>query len=291
MPPIFDITTLSAASRTESYTYATAVAISRDGTELRAPRREHPRLSLSLSVVVSALAHPALTALRNGNSVLMPLWFAPMRRTGDVYVSTDLPAAESEYVVRRHRDGSYSAVRTVGIRDYGQTPADDSLAAWPAYEMRQSASSSAASSTTTSVHTIPLSLETVAPFERYSPPARTILPPDAPRSFAHNFSTALGREWANDELVFDAGGIATREVRYQKRLLTLSMLLADEEIQVFRQFIHDIQGAARPFELIPPGEVKPRLFRLASDVVHIQHRCAGVATTSLTLVELPGEVQ
>lgn len=288
MLPIFDITTLSEAARTESYTYATAVAISRDGTELRAPRREHPRLSLSLSVVVSALAHPALTALRNGNSVLMPLWFAPMRRTGDVYVSTDLPAAESEYVVRRHLDGSYSAVRT---ELYGQTPADDSLAAWPAYEMRQSASSSTASSTTTSVHTIPLSLETTAPFERYSPPARTILPPDAPAAFAHNFSTALGREWANDELVFDAGGIATREVRYQKRLLTLSMLLADEEIQAFREFVHEIQGAARPFALIPPGEVKPRLFRLASDVVHIQHRCAGVATTSLTLVELPVEVQ
>ncbi len=273
-----------ASPRVETLAFRTTMTVSRNGKETRVATRAHPRVSLQSSYFVTGTHVPSAVAhLRAGGSVLVPLHHAALARAGDTFTQ------------RGTADASYFPT-CIAVSNHGEHTARTATAptlvapahsqAWPALEMQLS-SDYAAESRLHSLHSVALSLEAVEPVTAYSPSLRSGSPALAPKFLVHNFVYALSSMTATDSDVFDAGFVIERRVRFQKCGLKLNIALrGKEQIDAFRLWVCQLQGACGEFLWTPPGRVQARRWRLGSDSVAIQHRTADYATVQLTVISL-----
>lgn len=161
------------------------------------------------------------------------------------------------------------------------------IAGRPEILMQLSSSSSVLETITHTFHRISITLESLSPFESFSPISEPVYPVPAPKFLKHNFSTALKDLCASDVDSFDSGFVRQKTVRYQKRSLQVQLaLLSAEQITEFRLFVCALRGACGSFFWTAPGALEQNVWRLGSDLISINHVTANYATVQLSLVEL-----
>ena len=272
----------------ETLQFQTAVSVSRDGSELRSSLRAAPRLTFSGSVIFDSLAEEALAALREGRSVWLPLRHAPMRKLGGAFTPTDSPVTPHPWCILAMPTGELELHPTTTT---GDAPAVGATAAWPAIEVQLSGDSSTVSPVF-NTHTATMALESVLPYRSYSSPSPASAgsgsasseasPLLAPPFIGVNHVAALKRSTVSNLGSFDVGYKRESLVRFQKDTVQLGIpLFSLEEVNEFRNFVCALRGAAGSFIWQEPETLEPKLWRLASDAIQLQHYTEGVATANV----------
>ena len=261
--------------------WLTDVPIARDGTDAaRSQLRAYPRHTYSFDIVSTKDGDKAwLSALRTGETFLLPLWCHAFQRP-DTEASAGV-AATSPVLVGLTPHGEGVAVPA------GAFAWDvDSYIAAPAALGRPVADSRSVTFVTSGIQRTAVAfrlLDFKEEVAAYSGPTSGGLPTLAP--FTGYWTNPKEQVDVNAN-AFDNSHLDLYEARYFKRTFTLDLTLTTRaQILAFRQLMFALKGRLNPVRWAAPGEAEST-WRLASDSVDISYHRPGLATCQLSLVQL-----